>query len=704
MNSSEITTVFFKEMTEVLRDIRTLFAMIVIPVVFYPVYFAGPQKMLETTETRVRVNSPRVAVSGDWQILRSCLEGRSDLVAFDLGDLEPESAIRANKADLVLVVPPDFSQKVNSDIKLRIGSPPTVPPEEAADDAPGTAPQDATEGTLPTLGGTANGAAQDKRNELPVLQLRYDGRQTSGVLALGRVENILNNFRDQLLKERLKLLESDETLLNDPAFSYVKSKTGADRTDAMLATVLPYIQIFMILIAILYPSLDLITGERERGTLQLLLVAPTSRPGIMMGKLLVVVTIGFLAVLMGLTSLYTCLCLGWITLPGSQGISSSMPAVGFLFALVISVPLVVTLSALSMLVAACARTFQQGQALFLPFMVATLIPVLVASVPDTELASFISVVPIANLSLCLKEACEGKFQWAWIVVSVTSSCVFAAYTMQIAARLLEREDLLFGIEKSPARRQQEGNFFPELAGLGAVVFFLMFYVGQLLQAWDIVFGMILTQLIVVLLPAVSLLRLMKFPIVSTLRLSRCDWRLFVGAALLAPVTVFLASLWLQIQNGFMPGPEGFSKIIMDKLVPKDRPVWEIVLALAIFPAICEEILFRGTILGLLRRKVKEPYCILIVGLMFGAFHLSIYRIIPTAMAGMALTWVALKTRSIFPGMLLHALHNAILILATIYAWQLTTDQWMVGAALSLGLAAVFCGWALRKGSIISEST
>lgn len=673
MNSSEIFTVFFKEMTEVLRDVRTLFAMIVIPVVFYPVYFAGPQKMLETTETRVKVNSPRVAVKGDWQILKSYLEGRSDLVAFDLGDLEPDSAIRANKADLVLIVPPDFSQKVSSDIKLRIGSPP------------------------------AQSEGETNNDQLPTIQVRYDGRQTGGVLALGRIENVLSTFRDKLLRERLKLLGTDEGLLNDPTFSYVKSKTGADRTDAMLATVLPYIQIFMILIAILYPSLDLITGERERGTLQLLLVAPTSRSGIMMGKLMVVVTIGFLAVLMGLTSLYTCLCLGWISLPGSAGINATMSAVGFLFALVIAIPLVVTLSSLSMLVAACARTFQQGQALFLPFMLATLIPVLVASVPDTELASFIALVPIANLSLCLKEACEGKFQWAWIVVSVTSSCVFAAYAMQFASRLLEREDLLFGIEKSPARRQQEGNFFPELAGLGAVVFFLMFYVGQLLQAWDAVFGMILTQLIVVLQPALSLLRLMNFPIASTIRFNGSDWRFFVASALLAPVTVFVATLWLQVQNGFMPGPEAFSKMILDKLIPKDRPIWEIMIALAVFPAVCEEILFRGTILGLLRRKMKEPYCILVVGLMFGLFHMSIYRIIPTAMAGMALTWVALKTRSIFPGILLHALHNSILVLATIYAFPLTSNEWMIAAALSLGLAAVFCGWALRKGSIIPEA-
>lgn len=699
MNSSEIFTVFLKEMTEVLRDIRTLFAMIVIPVVFYPVYFAGPQMMLQTTETRVRVNSPKVAVKGDWQLLRSYLEGRSDLVAFDLGDLEADSAIRANKADLVIIVPPDFTRRVSSNILLKetgIGSP------QAVDGAPTNGwGNPSNEGSV--IKEVAPSEAPSVKAELPIIQLKYDGRQTGGVLALGRVEGVLNTFRDKLLRERLILLGSDETLLNDPSFSYVKSKAGADRTDAMLATVLPYIQIFMILIAILYPSLDLITGERERGTLQLLLVAPTSRSGIMMGKLLVVVTIGFLAVLMGLTSLYTCLSMKWVTLPGSQGITSSMPAIGFLFALVISVPLVVTLSALSMLVAACARTFQQGQALFLPFMIVTLIPVLVASVPDTELASLIALVPIANLSLCLKEACEGKFQWVWIFISVTTSCAFAGYAMKVAARLLEREDLLFGIEKSPERRQKEGNFFPELAGLAAVVFFLMFYVGQLLQSWDIVYGMILTQFFVVLAPAIGLLRLMKFPVLPTLRFAQCDWRFLAAAALLAPVTVFAATLWLQIQNGFLPGPESFSKIIMDKLLPKDRPVWEIIVALAIFPAVCEEILFRGTILGLLRRNMKTSYCIILVGVLFGLFHLSIYRIVPTAFAGMVLTWVALTTRSIFPGMILHSLHNAILILATLYALPLISSEWMSGAAVSLGLAAVLCGWALRTRSIIAEA-
>jgi sodium transport system permease protein len=92
------------------------------------------------------------------------------------------------------------------------------------------------------------------------------------------------------------------------------------------------------------------------------------------------------------------------------------------------------------------------------------------------------------------------------------------------------------------------------------------------------------------------------------------------------------------------------------------PTWQLLLYIAVLPAICEELAFRGVLLSGLRRKLRPVALVVVVGLIFGLFHVSLYRIAPTALLGMILTVIALMTGSVFPGMLLHFGNNALSVL------------------------------------------
>jgi hypothetical protein len=90
----------------------------------------------------------------------------------------------------------------------------------------------------------------------------------------------------------------------------------------------------------------------------------------------------------------------------------------------------------------------------------------------------------------------------------------------------------------------------------------------------------------------------------------------------------------------------------------------------------------------LRRKLRPLSLAVSVGLIFGFFHVALFRIIPTAFMGMMLTAMALLTGSIFPGMLVHAGNNALglwmgkmEISAGNLAWW-----WYLAAAAVLALA------------------
>jgi sodium transport system permease protein len=84
-------------------------------------------------------------------------------------------------------------------------------------------------------------------------------------------------------------------------------------------------------------------------------------------------------------------------------------------------------------------------------------------------------------------------------------------------------------------------------------------------------------------------------------------------------------------------------------------VW---LVIAVTPALCEELFFRGLVLTGLRRLGVWP-AIVTCALLFGVAHSSVYRLIPTFFIGLLLSWLVWKTGSVWTGVLAHALNNGI---------------------------------------------
>jgi membrane protease YdiL (CAAX protease family) len=144
----------------------------------------------------------------------------------------------------------------------------------------------------------------------------------------------------------------------------------------------------------------------------------------------------------------------------------------------------------------------------------------------------------------------------------------------------------------------------------------------------------------------------------------------------------------RLANLVFPVPQRMLEQFGRDLMPESIPLWQLILFAAILPGICEEVAFRGTLLYGLRRKLRPLPLAVSVGLIFGFFHVALFRIIPTAFMGMMLTAMALLTGSIFPGMLVHAGNNALglwlgemEISAGNLAWW-----WYLAAAAVLALA------------------
>ena len=99
---------------------------------------------------------------------------------------------------------------------------------------------------------------------------------------------------------------------------------------------------------------------------------------------------------------------------------------------------------------------------------------------------------------------------------------------------------------------------------------------------------------------------------------------------------------------------------------------------ALSPAICEEVLFRGVILSSLKDKIPPSLCIIIVGFLFGVFHMHIFRMFPTALLGMALTFIVYRTGSIYLSVIAHFFNNGFALTLVNYPSLRKVFGWLAG--------------------------
>jgi membrane protease YdiL (CAAX protease family) len=203
-----------------------------------------------------------------------------------------------------------------------------------------------------------------------------------------------------------------------------------------------------------------------------------------------------------------------------------------------------------------------------------------------------------------------------------------------------------------------------------------------------------TQLLIFLLPPLLFiprwhtaevgryLRFRRFPL-SGLALS------VAGTLFLLPLAVGLGQ-WLY---SFFPElarwNEAMEPLIVD---PRPWPLAATVLVIAVVPALCEEVLFRGYFQGTLERRLSAPWHFLVSGTVFALFHQQVLSLLSLLLVGIYLGYVFFRFRSIYLTMICHFLYNASLILLSNFPPQAPTLLNAEGGLrwpLPIGAAALF---------------
>ena len=629
--------VFTKELRETVRDRRTLLMMVVVPVLLYPVLLVVSEQMLLFGQRRLESAAAPVAIVGE--------------------------------------APPELLALVDSSRTVRLITLSRPPAEALRDDAVA-----AVVVLGPAVGGEATRA----------VDLLFDATSDQSLRGRRELSGVLDDWQDTLLARRL----AARGLPGSFALPVAVADSSVARPEEVggytLGRILPLLLVVITLLGAFYPAIDLAAGEKERGTLETLLTAPVPPGAIVAGKFVTVALIGIVAAALNLGSMLLTFQTGILQVASRIGLDVSLPWTSVVIIFLTLIPLAVLFGALFLGLAVRSSSFKEAQNALTPVYMLVLIPAMLPLFPGIDFTPLMALVPVAGVSFFFRDLMGGDARLVTGFLVLASTAVYAVAALVFAARAFGSEAVLFGGDEAGAEvtRGSKDPWWTALvrrAGPGrtpdpqAAVFFvtgvavLFFWLGITFQIHLGERGLLASEWLLLFVPALLFVRLGGFDLRATLSLRRPSGAGVAGALLLVAGATPVAWGIGWLQTFFLPIPwellEGLEKLVTAET--PGRLVW-LLLLLAVTPAFCEEVVFRGVLLG--GTRTLAPWrVVLLNGLVFGAFHLSFetaIRFLPTAWLGIVISWAVLRTGSIWVGSLMHLLNNGtIVLLASVPAFQ-----------------------------------
>ena len=272
----------------------------------------------------------------------------------------------------------------------------------------------------------------------------YDPTRQGAQIADTRVQTVLGQYNAAKAAAALKTKGVDPGILTPlPVSVHPLSSPAKAAGNAFLSFFLPYILITMVLTGGLSAALDSSAGERERKTLEALLLTPTRRSRLLLGKILAVTAISLVAAFAAIGSML--IALSQIKLlggggPGHIGLSPTAAAVMVWLAVLLAA----SFSSLTVALGTLAKNFRQGQAYATPLYFITIFPAsIILFIPDFNPNLAYYALPIFNAVLVLRDAIvHNAVAWPALGVTSLSLAATAGICWFATLRLFTRETLL----------------------------------------------------------------------------------------------------------------------------------------------------------------------------------------------------------------------------------------------------------------------
>ena len=399
MNLRNVGIVYRKELTEWLRDRRTLISTVLVPLLAFPILMVGMTSLMTVMIGKAEKETAKVMIIG--------------------GEDSPQVVEKLREVKDVEIAPytDDWKKRI-SEKEIR-----------AAVDIPKD---------------FDSALAQGK--ELTVKIYFYQGEIKSSFGA-NHVEKFFDDYRDSVISSRLSARNLPSEIIKPFEVKQENVAPPEKVSGAALGGLLGYMVILLSMTGAIYPAIDLTAGEKERGTMETILSSPLSRVDLVLGKFLLVLSASLSTAILAIISMGTS-----FYLVGNSGAMNQKDAAAFqlhiglpaiLSVFLMALPLAVLFASALLTIALFAKSYKEAQSYLTPLTFVVVIPAVASLLPGFDLNPKLALVPILSTSLVCKEIVAGTFHWNYILLILLSSSVYAAAGLFIAVKMFQRESVLF---------------------------------------------------------------------------------------------------------------------------------------------------------------------------------------------------------------------------------------------------------------------
>ncbi len=393
--SSRSRIVFLKEFREIFRDRRTLFSVVVSPLILTPIIFAVMGIFIGKQQDKMKTETYNIGIvnSSALPLINTQTKSFPNVKFTSIQASEAENRVKDKTYRAVLVVPPDANQRLKDGHTIAMDI------------------------------------------------LLDEGNDT----AMGVAANLRESFR--LLGE--KEVEGRLAAKNLPA-DYAMPFKVRDKPIAasggkglfILSMMLPYILTISTFSGAIYAAFDQVAGEKERGTLETLLVSPASRRDLVLGKFGAVMAVCMISGLLTVTGLAITFTVRikafeWLS---QGGLRLSPSAAGVI--LLVMLPLSILFAGILLAVSTYARNQKEAQTYLAPLLMVIFLPAMASMMMTSDAGIGAALVPILNTSIIIKQSLNGSYNAVFIGVAVAASIVYAAASLVFVSRMFQKESVL----------------------------------------------------------------------------------------------------------------------------------------------------------------------------------------------------------------------------------------------------------------------
>ncbi|MBN35179.1 MAG: hypothetical protein CMM46_10475 [Rhodospirillaceae bacterium] len=272
------------------------------------------------------------------------------------------------------------------------------------------------------------------------IKLFIDSSRLSSIMSIGRTVELINRFNRTVSEERLKARDVEPEIAHPITMKSINVAASLSISGIFLNMMAPFLM-FNIFIGGVYLAIDTTAGERERGSLEPLLVNPVPRWQFMLGKFIASFVFTAVAVLTAIIA-YKVIFSGLDAL--GVGIKVNPGLADFSLVFLLCVPIMLMATGIQMIVATISRNFKETQTYLgllpllpsLPGMIMVFIPI--------QPSAWAMMIPTYGQTILISQLVRGETpEVSHMVMSMVATTAFALVLGIMAARAYSRENMAF---------------------------------------------------------------------------------------------------------------------------------------------------------------------------------------------------------------------------------------------------------------------